>query len=443
MHELNLDDPLLGISPEEARRLLRDFGGNAECSEQVMSGIPRNTRDEIVGAVEEVEVNPELLKICDFPVDVFPCEFRKLIENVSRSFDIAFEAVATAALSVLSAAVGNTTRISPKHGFYVAPFLWAGIVLPPGAGKSPVINALVSPVKRMQSEAYLQYKKEMKEYEAELAAFKREKGLALPVPAQPAMQQFYVSDATVEALADVFEATPRGVLSYQDELSGLIAGLDQYKSKGNDKQHYLELFNCTSWKIDRKSGSRFIPSIGMAIIGGIQPAVLSQVFGDDSFHDGFISRFIFTCPDKRPLRFNREGIGDMGYWENLLQWCYQISLEIKDDGFANSKILTLSEDALNSWEKFYNEHGELATLLSAKISGFIPKFFLYSLKFAGILHVMYSFDDDRISSVISKDTTEKAIKLAEFYLGQVAKVLKLYGKEKEPDEQKARVINTL
>ena len=277
-----------------------------------------------VTVVTEVTVSPEeLIPVFDFPIDVFPDEFQKLINSVSVSVDIGHEAVVSIALTVLSACVGNTIRVSPKNGFCIAPFLWAAVVLPPGAGKSPTTDTLVSPIKKMQSQAYLKYKELMQEYEVKLNAFKKDKSGTAEQPEVPKMDQFYVSDTTVEALSDVFESQPRGILNYQDELSGLILGLDQYKGKGNDRQHYLDAFNCNSWKIDRKGKSRFIPNVGMGIIGGIQPMVLTQVFNDDSFHDGFIQRFLFVCPESRPLRFSRESVSDeeLSYWEDgMCQW---------------------------------------------------------------------------------------------------------------------------
>ena len=221
--------------------------------------------------------------------------------------------------------------------------------------------------------------------------------------------------------------------------------MDQYKGKGNDRQHFLDLFNCNSWKIDRKEKSRFIPNVGMGIIGGIQPMVLTDVFSDDSFHDGFIHRFIFVCPESRPFRFNRKSINEteLAYWEDLLYWCFDIPLEFNDDGFVKSKILSLSDGALNSWEKFYNEYGELATILPMKVSGFIPKLYLYSLKFAGLLHILDSFRNKNTSPVISEKIIQGAIKLAEYYLGQVGKVLKLYGQKKELNEQHKRIVDVI
>ncbi|MBE7444817.1 MAG: DUF3987 domain-containing protein [Planctomycetia bacterium] len=402
-----------------------------------------------VTEVTEVTVSPEeIIQVCEFPLDVLSDELKKLVSKISTSIDISHEAVASIALTVLSACVGNTVRVSPKKDFYIAPFLWTAVVLPPGAGKSPTQELLVKPVKKMQSQAYLKYKKLMQEYEVKLNAFKKDKSNTTEQPEVPQMDQFYISDSTVEAMADVFESQPRGILNSQDELSGLILGLNQYKAQGNDKQHYLDLFNCNSWKIDRKGKSRFIPNTGMGIIGGIQPMVLIQVFGDDSFHDGFIQRFIFVCPESRPLRFSRENVSDeeLTYWEDLLYWCFEITLEMNDSGFVKSKILTLSDGALNLWETFYNEYGQLATILPMKVSGFIPKLYLYSLKLAGLLHIIESFKKKNISPTINEKTIQDAINLTKYFFGQINKVLRLYSKKDELKEYQtrlSRVIHTL
>lgn len=168
--------------------------------------LPANTVTE----VKEVNVSQEeLIPNCEFPIDVFPSEFQKLINGVSVSMDINNAVVATILLTILSASAGNTVKVSPKRDYYVAPFLWAGIVLPPGTAKSPTINMLVSPIKKMQSKAHLKYKQEMQEYEIKLNAFKKDKTGTVEQPELPIMEQFYVSDSTVEALADVFESQPR------------------------------------------------------------------------------------------------------------------------------------------------------------------------------------------------------------------------------------------
>lgn len=52
-----------------------------------------------------------------------------------------------------------------------------------------------------------------------------------PLPDPPIQKRLIVSDATVEKLGDLLsKGEPRGILSYQDELSGWLQGMDAYKN---------------------------------------------------------------------------------------------------------------------------------------------------------------------------------------------------------------------
>ncbi|NUO10027.1 MAG: DUF3987 domain-containing protein [Candidatus Brocadia sp.] len=403
------------------------------------------TEADQVEVMEEVEVVPkEIIPVYDFPIEIIPPELKKFIIKVALAIDIGTEVVASIAMSILSSCIGNSIRVSPKQGYDVPPFMWTGVVLPPGSGKTPLIDTLSKPIRKIQSDAYQKYKQQMKEYKAALRNFKKDENIG-EEPEEPVLEQYYTSDTTVEALADVFEHKPRGILNLQDELSSLILGMNQYKGGGNDRQHYLELFNCNSWKINRKSGSRFIPNTGTAIVGGIQPEVVPLVFGDNSFRDGFIHRFIFVCPDVRPMKFNRNCIrqDDSNYWENLIHWCYNIPLVVGEDGFVKSEIIRLNEEALGIWELFYNECGQLLTVMPVKIQGFIPKLILYSLKFMGILHVIKKFHNNAVPDVIDHKITENSIILTKYFFGQVGKLLKLYEKKDARKEYYTRIIHAI
>lgn len=398
--------------------------------------------------VEEVPVDYNVLvPDIKFPFSVFPPELQRFIEKISHSVNIQPEVVATTALVILSSSIGNSIRISPKNSFEVAPFLWGVIVMSTGAGKSPTFNTLIKPVKKMQSEAYQNYKKQIVEYKNTLKNARQPGNTE--IPEEPVLNQYFVSDVTVESLSDLFERQPRGILSYQDELSGFILGMNQYKTlKGNDRQHYLELFNCQSWKVDRRSRNTFIPNTGMSIIGGIPPQIIPDVFGNNnSFFDGFIQRFIFVCPENTPLRFSRVAVSDddLSYWSDLIHWCYAMPLNIDiSTGFVIPKVLILKDDALDLWESFYNTYGELSTVLPHNISGFIPKLYLYSLKFAGILQTIKGFCQKHTPQVIDKETTHSAIELTKYYFGQVGKVLKLYrDAKKKRSEYQTRIIRIL
>ncbi|MDG6004976.1 MAG: DUF3987 domain-containing protein [Candidatus Brocadia sp.] len=425
--------------------------------------LPGNNKETLLKLVENTPIfegsensadgaadaDPYKIRIPDveFPIHVFPEEFREFVRKVSLSVGTANEVAATTALVLISAAIGNTMRISPKSNFEVSPFLWAAIVGASGGGKSHIFSALMKPIKKMQAEAAQKYKQQMDEYrEAEQNCKRSETS---EMPDHPALNQFYASDSTIEALSDIFERQPRGILGFHDELSGFIRGMDQYRaSRGNDRQHYLQLFNAQPWKIDRRSRSAFVPNTGLAIIGGIQPQIIPDIFADNSsFFDGFIQRFIFVCTGNKPLRFSRAALSesDYSYWNALIHWCYEIPLTIDEsDGAAEPKVLILEDDALCLWESFHNTYAELSTVVSYKIGNFIPKLHIYSLKLAGILQAIKGFAKNRPPHAIDKETIRGAIELTDYFFGQAYKVVELYDSQKKKhNECYARILNAL
>ncbi len=266
---------------------------------------------------------------------------------------------------------------------------------------------------------------------------------------KPQLKHLIVSDFTIESLLDVFESSPRGVTVYRDELSGLILGLNQYKgNKGDDKQHILELFNAKSWKVDRKgTGSRYIPNTGASIIGGMPPDVMRKVFDLDAFDDGLLPRFLQIHSDDKPPKFSRVEIktNDLKYWEGLLRYCHSIPLNEDDNGFVVPILLKLDNDALDSFEAFYNEYMEMSQSVSNRVKVFIPKFITYCLRFVLILHVLESFSKKVVNDrKVSGETMNNGIKLTRFFAGQVVKAIKLYGgTEEKSNEYQKRLIRTL
>ena len=397
--------------------------------------------------VEPVIIDKDLIPVYPFPFDVFPQELFDVIEKISDSLHVEPEIVASAILTIISGAIGNTIRISPKKGYEVSPFIWLIIIALSGYGKSPVTKTLLKYIKRLQADAYKEYQEETKEYEKTLKKAKQNDGIE-HLPEKPRLKHYLISDCTVEALANVFENDSRGIIIYQDEIAGLILGLDQYKAKGNDRQHYLELFNCDSLKIDRKSEVKFIYNTGASIIGGIQPKVMPKIFNENSFDDGLLPRFLLINSVNKSLKFSRQEITEdtISYWIGILKWCYEIPLIWDDTGFVKSKVLCLNSDALDAYEKFYNDYGVKLPFLSDKVKVFLPKLSAYyCLKFAGVLHVIETFaDKETLTPLIEKETVQKAIKLTQYFAGQVIKALRLYQKPEDTlNEFQKRLIEIL
>jgi len=372
---------------------------------------------------ELVELDNRLVPEIPFPFHIFPLEFLRFSNKFAKALHVGPEETISLMLAILSAAIGNTVRVSPKAGYEVPLFIWLILIAPSGHGKSPIMKKLLEPINELE--------------------------------AKTDKEQFIIADTTVEALADVFEGNPRGVLIYQDEISGLILGLNQYKrGKGNDRQHFLELFNASSWKINRKYGNRFIPNTGAAIIGGIQPKIVPKVFNQHAFDDGLLPRFLILNIEPKPLIFSREGITekDSSYWSSLLHNCYGIPLSYDDTRFVKPQRLILCNEALDIYENFYNEYGKLYPLLSERAKVFVPKLTgYYTLKFAGILHILKTlYEVTFVTNVtfdlpknIQSETINQAIELTKYFAGQSVKILDLYSKKEPLSNIQKRLINTL
>lgn len=402
-----------------------------------------NYNEGDLGDVGDCVVN-KLMPVVPYPVEIFPQIFQKLIKEASNSLNVEQEVVAGSILTITSSAIGNTIRISPKTGWEVPPFLWFIIIAKSGDGKTPTARTFTEAVDLRQAETKQGYGKDLQKY---IAGKKEKKDeISFKFQNEPRLTHYIVNDATIPALANVFESSPRGVLYYVDELSGLIKGFDQYKKgAGNDRQHYLQLFDAASWKIDRLDRSQYVPNTGMAIFGGIQPKVMPSVININTLEDGFISRFIFSFVAEKNMIFSNEII-NLSAWEQHLDSCYKLPLTIDINGKVKPMILCFDEEALPIWVNFHDELGKIKLFLPDLAKIFIPKLITYSLKFAGILHVFNEFNENKsaISNIISVETTQQAIALTRYYLGQAGKVINLYVNVDHPlDEMTKHLLQVL
>jgi hypothetical protein len=202
-----------------------------------------------------------------FPVDALPEPIRGFVDAGARAIGCHLSYLALPLLTAIAAAIGNTRRLELKLCWSAPPILWGAIVGESGTAKSPAFKLVMRPVRERQRKALERHAEAMKQYEADLAlwekdmaAWKREKDKTNDTPEKPDLPQaerFIVSDTTVEALAPILLANPRGLLLARDELAGWIGSFDRYSSKGKagaDSANGLSMFNAESIIVDRKTG---------------------------------------------------------------------------------------------------------------------------------------------------------------------------------------------
>lgn len=128
--------------------------------------------------------------------------------------------------------------------------LWVAVLGPPSTKKSPPIAAVLAPVNKLEAGLWATYKVQLRAWEFAAAAAKKVGG---PEPERPQLERVTVGDATTEALCNVLEHNPAGVLAVHDELTGFFGAMDAYRPQGasKDRAIYLTAYNGGAYTVDR------------------------------------------------------------------------------------------------------------------------------------------------------------------------------------------------
>ncbi len=223
-----------------------------------------------------------------FPTYVFAKPVESFVQRVAASITCPVDLPATAALATLATAIGTSRSIEIKKGFKEYPGFFAACVASPGTGKSAAIRLVTEPLRQRQITFLEEYHSEQLD---------RAEGCRPPA-ASPPPESVIVTDTTTEALAVDLQASPRGILLVQDELSGFIPSLLRYRKSG-DLQFFLSAWSNETIKVSRRKRQNdpiFVANPFLSIIGGIQPSKLSSLSSDRDGEDGFLDRFFFACP---------------------------------------------------------------------------------------------------------------------------------------------------
>jgi hypothetical protein len=244
----------------------------------------------------------------------------------------------------------------------------------------------------------------MKEYEADLArwakdmaAWKRDKDATSDPPEKPDMPQaerFIVSDTTVEALAPILLANPRGLLLARDELAGWIGSFDRYAGKGKasaDSANWLSMFNAESIIVDRKTGiprTIHVPQAAVCVSGGIQPAILQRALGLEHRESGLAARLLLTCPPRKAKRWTEADIDPRAEAElvRLFDRLYELQPTTGDDGEPRPVLVRLSADAKAAWKAYYNAHAVEQAELTGDMAAAWSKLEEYAARLALVVH---------------------------------------------------------
>lgn len=343
-------------------------------------------------------------------------------------------------LSVLSAVCSQKLRISPKPGWNEPCNIYTLIALPPGNGKSHVLNACTQPLVEWQQEESQRLEPEIKRIKSELkskekiidavrgqlsritnpleqaAKIEEIKHLELALPAPPIPPHLFANDATPESLADQIHQQKGKFAILSDEggitetMSGLYNGGNaniDILLKGIDGGHVRII------RKDRQIDLNPNLTIGLTT----QPVILLRMAEKRAFQSrGLLERFLWVLP-KSKVGYRRHDTPSVpeSIRSNYREFIKALITQFQRMQEEPYIVLTLSPEAKQAWRAFQGtieielrHDGRLASCSGwgSKLCGFV-------LRIAGLLHVAeYGY----VNSIISHDSMERALTLAELLI---------------------------
>ncbi|MBD2207551.1 DUF3987 domain-containing protein [Calothrix sp. FACHB-1219] len=359
------------------------------------------------------------------------------LTHLAKRFNIPLETFIGVLLPVAASLlrVNTCIQIDATTNFRPPPILWMGLVGETGATKSPIFNSILSPLEELQADAEDTYQRELAQYKQELATWQKlpkdERG---DMPTEPFPREYYLQDATMEAIADCLsKQANRGVILAIDELAGFFAGFNKYRSsgQGNDRQIWLSAYNGQSIKINRKTGPRVsISRTSVSVAGTIQPCVVQKHMGDLNEDDGFWSRFLWILlPLTKMPRPSQEATHNLSA---LLQTLYKNLEKLAPKTY---QLDQRGQEIWGDWHDWCEQ--EKFTEPNSALRAIYPKAKERAARIALIIHCVNAVVEDRTPEIIvESELLEAAIAFTKWLIGQARLIYADSGITIYPDSSK-------
>jgi hypothetical protein len=290
------------------------------------------------------------------------------------------------------------------------------------------MNVAVRPAREEQDALAKRYRKELAEYKNS----KQKEGEEAPV-----LERTVVEDITVEALADVLEDTPRGVLATRDELAAWVKSMNQYRAggKGADRQFWLSVWSNNYVVVDRRSREEPLmlqrPFVG--VIRSMQPGILREL--GEGREDGMLDRFVFCYPEPVPSRWTDDEISAEAResYRRLYDNLRRLHMTFDGDGGPTPTRVTLSPDAKEVIVDAINQHREEMELpgFPPRLKGPWSKLEAYLVRLCLILAMARTVEDGDPERVEADDVV-RALVLLDYLKAQTRRVhAKLHGENED------------
>lgn len=406
--------------------------------------------------ISETEQAEDPLSV-SFPTEAFPAGIEKYLKSVVAYSQVDTAMTFSAALATFALCMQGKYMVSypSGNGWKEHLCLYLVIVAEPGETKSGTFGAVNRPIRAWQDEKRADYEKsrnlylqekqakeekqanlrkaiaslktdpqEKQQYHEELKAITDE----LTEMQAPISPNFIVPDTTVEALADLMKKTggSAGVFGSEGDFFKIITGLYNH-GMCNNLQLILNAYDGDKYTMQRVSRDIHLPHPLLSFCLMLQPNLYQETFTNAELRGrGLLARFLTCAPksmagkrDKRSTA-KLDAVNYVAYERTMIHF-----LNLQQDSEKEPPVLTWEQDAreciLTYMQKIENSMGKGEAM--EKHKDFASKAGAVAMRIAGILHLLQTWEQEEIPP-ISKETTEKAIKVHRFFFAEKLKEIR-------------------
>lgn len=378
---------------------------------------------------------PPVPEFVPFPTDALPKAAADLVRAGADSLQVDPGMLGPLALAAMASAVGNSRTIALHASWHEPSVLWVAVVAPSGSGKSPALELVTHPAERRDAEALREHREALKQHAAEVAQHEKamrgwERGsgkgnlTATPptAPEAPACDRHLTNDTTLEGLAAMLAASPRGLLLACDELAAWFGSFGRYAANGRaagEASRWLPLHRASSLRVDRRTAPPLlVERAAVCIAGMIQPSVFAAALTGTDFDSGLVARLLLSMPPIPTRCWQPGGIPPMveRKYNAMVESLYDLELDEDQHGTPVPRALSLDEQASQLWANFYNSLNADMAGQDERARAMMAKIECAAARLALVVHLgRVAGGEDVPTTVIDSESLRRGVLLANWF----------------------------
>lgn len=384
-----------------------------------------------------------------FPVKLLPKRLRRFIDEAAAALDCDPAFVALPALVACGGAIGNSRCIRLRPTWRETAILWAVVVSLSGTAKSPAMKLIEAVLHAKQKQLIEEHNRALADWtakkdeaEAKIKEWKAagREGERPTIPDAPTLEQIWAGDLTIEALADLLLSNWRGLSVFNHEADGWFQSFAQYKGgKGNDEAHWLQIFDGTTLKVNRKgsNGGRkftYVPRPFVGLFGGIQPAVFRDAITHRRRKSGLAARLLVAMPDQRAMRDTGRVLSESTETEyaDLMADLWGLGAS-ELNGEPIPADVGLTPDASALWGQFVNRNADQQEAADDDQRAALAKLRTYAGRLALVIHCLRQCGGEAVEPwTCDADSLQAGIDLADWFAGEAERVYAMLDCDADP-----------